>query len=133
MRALGGRLNPRKDRATIVAFSGDLGAGKTTCVQALAQEFGVKESVTSPTFILQRSYNLSNISGKYRRLVHIDAYRLTREEELQALGWEEIVQDPGTLVLVEWPERIEGRIPHDAVHVSLSYVDDDSRKLTYDY
>jgi tRNA threonylcarbamoyladenosine biosynthesis protein TsaE len=113
--------------ATIVALSGDLGAGKTTFSQGVARALGVEEQVTSPTFVLQKIYLLKDQS--FDRLVHMDAYRLERPEQLNALGWNEITSDPKTLVLLEWPEHVSGGLPGNAHRVSLVFVDEHTRKI----
>jgi tRNA threonylcarbamoyl adenosine modification protein YjeE len=69
---------------------------------------GVKEEVTSPTFVLMKMYETeANKQSPWRRLVHIDAYRLERPEEMEALNFERLVADPHNLILVEWPENVE--------------------------
>ncbi len=122
-------------KATVVTLSGDLGAGKTTFAQRVAKELGVEESVTSPTFVIEKVYALpaqAGLSGqKWKRLVHIDAYRLSSERELEALGFKELLADPGNLILIEWPEHVAGLIPEDAVRLSLSFVDEETRHITY--
>lgn len=92
-----------RKEATLVGLSGHLGAGKTAFVKAVAAELGISEEVTSPTFVIMKIYDISRSSWK--RLVHIDAYRLEKREELEALGWESLASDPGNLILVEWPEN----------------------------
>jgi tRNA threonylcarbamoyladenosine biosynthesis protein TsaE len=118
-------------RATVVTLSGDLGAGKTALVQAIAKELGVREQVTSPTFIIQRAHTLPGDRG-FKRLIHIDAYRLLSAEELEKLGWSEMVADPSNLILLEWPEKVAACIPHDAQKITLTYVDEHTRHLNYD-
>ncbi len=117
--------------ATVVTFSGDLGAGKTTLVQAIAKELGVTEQVTSPTFIIERVYALPQNTRGFSRLVHIDAYRLEGAHELEHLGWKELLADPGNLILIEWPERVAECIPSGAKRVTLEYVDDATRQVNY--
>jgi tRNA threonylcarbamoyladenosine biosynthesis protein TsaE len=94
---------PREKGATLVTLSGELGAGKTAFVQMLAQLLGVSEHVTSPTFIIEKEYVPTRL---FERLVHIDAYRLKNERELDTIGWRELIVRPKTLVVLEWPERI---------------------------
>jgi len=112
------RLSPKKDAAMVVALSGELGAGKTTFVQAVARVLGVEETVTSPTFVIEKVYELDN--QKWNHLIHIDAYRLESPHELEVLGWREIVAEPSNLILIEWPEMVAGLIPEDAVRIALS-------------
>src|ERR1039458_8847512 len=78
-------LVPVPNAATIVALSGDLGSGKTTFAEGIARTLGIEESVTSPTFVLEKIYELDG--QKWQRLIHIDAYRLKEAHELEALGW----------------------------------------------
>lgn len=123
----------RGEKAQVIALSGDLGAGKTTFAQAVARELGVTETVTSPTFIIERVYKLSRESGRgFAHLIHIDAYRLESERELEALGWEELVADPQNLILIEWCERVPSLIPKDAKRLTFSYVSEDTRTISYD-
>jgi tRNA threonylcarbamoyladenosine biosynthesis protein TsaE len=127
-------LAPREGSATVVALSGELGAGKTTFVQEVARYFGVEESVTSPTFVIQKNYqlpttNVQRPTANFQHLVHIDAYRLKSSHELEVLGWKELIADPGNLILIEWPERVEGAIPDDAVRIRFT-ADGDTRTLT---
>ena len=119
----------QKQEATILALSGDLGAGKTTLTQAVARELGVTENVNSPTFVIMKSYSLK--SKDYRLLVHIDAYRLASHTELEKLGWAELVSDPRNLIIIEWPERVAEIIPATAHAISLSHKNEEERGVQY--
>jgi tRNA threonylcarbamoyladenosine biosynthesis protein TsaE len=109
----------------IVAISGDLGAGKTTLVQAICRGAGVREPVTSPTFALVHQYQ-----GAHSPVYHLDLYRLERPEELTNVGWDDIAVSHA-LILVEWPEHGGDRIPRDAVPIELEHdpADPDRRLL----
>jgi tRNA threonylcarbamoyladenosine biosynthesis protein TsaE len=107
------RLTPYSGGSTILALSGELGAGKTTFVQAIAKALGVEETVTSPTFVIEKIYQLED--QKWRRLIHIDAYRLKSAHELEMLGWKELLADSGNLIIIEWPEKVSEAIPNDAI------------------
>lgn len=122
-------LAPRTDSATVVALSGDLGAGKTAFVKGTAKALGVTEHVTSPTFVIMKIYPLH---GAFKRLVHIDAYRLKGEHHLKVLGWDELLADPTNLIFVEWPEEAGGAIPIDALRLSFRYSEDDGREIQYE-
>jgi tRNA threonylcarbamoyladenosine biosynthesis protein TsaE len=110
----------------VVTVSGELGAGKTTVIQAVCRGYGVDEVVTSPTFALVHEY------AAQRSLVyHLDLYRLKGESELTNLGWDEII-DAEALVMIEWPERAGSRIPRNHVPISLQHVPGDpDRRLLY--
>ncbi len=91
--------------AFVAGLSGHLGAGKTAFVKLVAKELGIEEVVTSPTFVIMKIYEAGN-NGPFKRLVHIDAYRLERRKDLEALRFEGIAADPKNLVMVEWPENV---------------------------
>lgn len=119
-------LRPRGS-ATVVALSGELGAGKTTFAQYVARELGVGETVTSPTFVIEKIYALEG--QQFIHLIHIDAYRLKGAEELSVLGWEAVLSESGNLVLIEWPERVPELIPDNAVRIRFD-IDGDARIIT---
>ena len=121
-------LSPAAAGATIVTLSGELGAGKTTFVKGVARALGVEEQVTSPTFVILKIYDL--YEQKFRKLIHMDAYRLKGKQHLKVLGWDELVKDPGNLILVEWPEKIEEAIPQGAKRIALRY-SEDGRHILY--
>lgn len=131
-RSFSERLKKQDMRATVVTLSGELGAGKTAFVKAVAGAFGITEHVTSPTFVLMRLYALPENSSGFTRLVHIDAYRLTKREELSALGFDDIIKTPKNLVLLEWPESVGGLENESSVRVHISMEKDQSRTLTYE-
>ena len=103
-----------------LALHGDMGVGKTTFVQGLAQGFGVREPVTSPTFAIYSVHQ-----GSARTLVHLDAYRLENERQIEALLLEEFLISPWCLA-VEWPDKIAPWLAPDTLHFTLS-IDDGER------
>lgn len=119
------------ERATLITLSGELGAGKTAFTKTLAWALGVEETVTSPTFVLEKIYQLGGETTKFKRLVHIDAYRLESGKDLAALGFDELMQDAGNLVVLEWPERVTEALPVPAIKISIVVHADDSRTLSY--
>ncbi|MDG1668510.1 MAG: tRNA (adenosine(37)-N6)-threonylcarbamoyltransferase complex ATPase subunit type 1 TsaE [Opitutae bacterium] len=100
----------------VLAFHGDLGAGKTTFIRGLARGWQIEEPVTSPTFNLYTLYQGS------RQLVHMDAYRLSPGADLDSLMIDDFLTSPWCLA-VEWSERIAESLPSDAWHLYLS-IDD---------
>ena len=108
---------------TTLALHGDMGVGKTTFVQGLAQGLGVHEHVTSPTFAIYSIYR-----GAGRTLVHLDAYRLENEHQIEDLLLDEFLVSPWVLA-VEWPEKIAGWLPAHTVHLTLSIVDGDRHQV----
>ncbi|MBI3572263.1 tRNA (adenosine(37)-N6)-threonylcarbamoyltransferase complex ATPase subunit type 1 TsaE [Candidatus Kaiserbacteria bacterium] len=122
------RLALRADGATLITLSGELGAGKTALAKALARALGITEVVSSPTFVLEKIYRLP-AGSPFARLVHIDAYRLESGAELAPLGFDEIMQDPHSLVILEWPERVADALPPPALAISLVALPDHSRQV----
>jgi tRNA threonylcarbamoyladenosine biosynthesis protein TsaE len=108
-------ISPKTDFAFVVGLSGNLGAGKTAFTKCIAKSLGVEEAVTSPTFVIEKIYELQN--QKFSHLIHIDAYRLESGEELQNLGWQRIISDPKNLILIEWPEKVSSVVPE---HVKMN-------------
>lgn len=118
----------------MVALHGDLGAGKTTFVKAVAAAVGIDpREVISPTFGLIHEHRGSR-GGRSLRLVHADLYRLAGPDELREIGWDDaIAPDPDTAVwaFVEWPERIGGCLPEDRLDATLAIVSATARTLTF--
>jgi len=117
----------------VLALHGDMGVGKTTFVQGLARGLGVKEQVTSPTFAIYSVYQgagpaLRSPGEAGRTLVHLDAYRLEHERQIEALLLEEFLTPPWCLA-VEWPEKVGAWLPPGAWHVTLSIVEGDRHHL----
>lgn len=132
------RLNLVAPEAYVVGLSGHLGAGKTAFVKCLAENLGIGGDITSPTFVIMKIYDIdAGVAEKnfgkdfpWRRLVHIDAYRLERQEELQALDFEDIVSDSHNLVLVEWPENVGIKDMYDNIKFEAEE-GVDSRSIEY--
>ena len=120
-------LEVNKDSATVVGLYGDLGAGKTFFTQSVARELGIQESIVSPTFVIEKIYELKD--SKFSHLIHIDAYRIEKEIEMLNLGWKEIIADPKNLICIEWPEKIAEIIP---AHIMLKFehVSENERKIS---
>lgn len=155
-------LKQPNEKALVVGLHGNLGSGKTTFVQFVAEALGVKGNITSPTFVIEKIYPIKsngvsteqfnsvnpvksskagssmakfNRAGKTanlgwpKKLVHIDAYRLQKGEELKTLGFEEILNDSGNLVLIEWPENVSDALPKNILKMEFEFVDENTRRI----
>jgi tRNA threonylcarbamoyladenosine biosynthesis protein TsaE len=122
-------LSP-SEAATLVTLTGELGAGKTTFTQAIARALGVTDTVTSPTFVLEKIYELPE-GAAFSKLIHIDAYRLKSGSELAPLEFDILMKDSKNLLLLEWPERVTDALPQPNVSITLVPNEDGSRTLTY--
>jgi tRNA threonylcarbamoyladenosine biosynthesis protein TsaE len=117
-----------EDRA-LLALEGDLGAGKTRLVRGLAAGLGVeRDAVSSPTFVLSMEHRLDG----YRRLAHLDAWRMRDEGDLDSVGFDELVATPGTITAVEWASRLGPRLPAERIEISIEHVDESTREVTID-
>lgn len=121
-------VTPLKNQARIVGLHGELGAGKTAFVKGAARALGISHTVASPTFVIEKIYPLRN--KKFRKLVHIDAYRLSEGSELQKLNWKEISSDPGNLILLEWPERVADILPRRFKKIHFEFVNETTRNIS---
>ncbi|HKM32420.1 MAG TPA: tRNA (adenosine(37)-N6)-threonylcarbamoyltransferase complex ATPase subunit type 1 TsaE [Oscillospiraceae bacterium] len=106
----------------IVAFRGGLGVGKTAFVRGLARGLGMDDEVSSPTFSLVHEHR-----GKYT-LYHFDMYRIQGEDDLYATGFYDYM-DGDSILAIEWSENIEDSLPENAVVVTISVVDENTRKI----
>lgn len=117
------------NKACVVGLSGELGAGKTTFVKEVARSFGITEAVTSPTFLIEKIYQLPE-KAPYTRLVHIDAYRLESGDDLRGLGFEELISDPNNLILIEWPEHVSDVLPSHTRTLAFTVTGEERREIT---
>jgi tRNA threonylcarbamoyladenosine biosynthesis protein TsaE len=116
---------PLLKQSVIIAFYGEMGAGKTTFIKALCEELGVVNVVNSPTFAIVNEYYTSTNNPIY----HFDFYRLSKPEELFDIGFEEYIAS-GNPCLIEWPEKAENLLPQKRISVYISINPDQSRLLS---
>jgi tRNA threonylcarbamoyladenosine biosynthesis protein TsaE len=112
--ALAQRLAQRLQGGEVIAFSGDLGAGKTAFTRGLARGLGITERVTSPTFTIVNEYE-----GGRLPLFHFDLYRLGSSDDLYDIGWEDYLARGGVCA-VEWSERVADALPPDTLRVTIA-------------
>jgi tRNA threonylcarbamoyladenosine biosynthesis protein TsaE len=127
-------IKTKSKKAKVVAFSGELGAGKTTLTQEIAKHLRIKEKIVSPTFVIMKIYKINQNSDYYshfKKLIHIDAYRLDSQEELLKIGWEKLIVDKDNLIIIEWPERVLECISSLSFPVSLFHIDDNNREIEF--
>lgn len=114
--ALAGNLRARD----VVALEGELGAGKTVFVRGLARGLNINPArVSSPTFVIRQEYEPDDPINP--TLVHIDAYRLGGPDELETIGWQELLADADVVIAIEWPSRIAAALPADRVDVAIQH------------
>lgn len=121
---LGVRLGELLAGGTVLCLAGDLGAGKTTLAQGIARGWGALDPVTSPTFVLINEYNRADGQVLY----HVDAFRLSGEDEAEGLGLADLFDNEGP-VMIEWPNKIEGLLPPGRLWIRLEWVEESRRQL----
>lgn len=118
-RKVSANLKPRTKRAALIFLSGNLGSGKTTFTQKAAKHLGVKEKVLSPTFVFMHEHRIleSGIGNKelgkkrFKKLIHVDAYRIDTKRDLEAIGLKQYIKNPENMVVIEWAEKIAHWLP----------------------
>lgn len=129
--SLADSLHPFADKALVVGLCGDLGSGKTTFTKHFAEALGIKENITSPTFVILKKYDIKNRSD-FKTLVHVDAYRLEDSKELSALDFSEELSDKKNLILIEWADKVSDLLPEETLELNFEFIDEKIRKISYD-
>lgn len=111
-------------KGDIVCLYGDLGSGKTTFIQGLAQGLGIKQSIISPTFIIIRTYPSKNF-------YHIDLYRINNKRDIEGLGLEEVLSNSSNIVVIEWAQNLKSFLPEKRIDIKLSYEKENTRKISF--
>ena len=127
---------PQTGEALVVGLTGDLGAGKTAFTKCVADILGVADTITSPTFILEKIYPISEnkyFGSRITKLVHIDAYRLDDGNEMRALDWGSVIKDEHALVLLEWPEQVATALPRSIITLLFAHIDEGTRSVSGEY
>lgn len=119
----------KKENKNIIILNGDLGSGKTTFVQNIAKNLNIKENINSPTFTISKRYNISE-QEKWKKLIHLDLYRLKKESDLKFIGLENDIQNKENLIFIEWPEIAKKILPKKILTVNIEYVENNYRKIT---
>ena len=111
-------------RGAVVELIGDLGAGKTAFSKGFARGLGINETITSPTFVLLNTY-----CGNEIELNHFDLYRVEDEEELDLMGFKEIIYSKNAINLIEWPQIAERLLPQSKYIITINKIDDNTREI----
>jgi tRNA threonylcarbamoyladenosine biosynthesis protein TsaE len=121
-----------KKGALIIGLKGDLGGGKTTFLQGFAQGLGIKEKITSPTFVILRRFPIpaKTCNLKPKTFFHIDCYRIEKPKEILDLGFKEIISNPKNIVTIEWAERIQKILPAGTIILKFEFINQKTRKIT---
>ena len=121
------RARGENNSAVVLGLSGNLGGGKTTFLQGFAKGLGIKEKILSPTFVIQKKFQITN--SKFTNFYHIDYYRLKNEKDILELGLKEIMKNPENIVAIEWPEKIKKALPKYVIMAEFKFIDKNKREI----
>lgn len=117
--------NKSGKKASILGLVGDLGGGKTTFLQGFAKGLGIKEKITSPTFVILKKFQISKLKTFY----HIDCYRIKKPEELLDLNFKKIISSPPNIIAIEWADKIRKIMPKETIWINFDFIDNKTRKI----
>jgi len=120
----------QKGTASVIGLQGDLGSGKTALTKEFAKVLGIKEEITSPTFVVMKTYPVPSHEF-IKTLIHIDAYRIEESDEMRVIHFDELLKDNTNLIVIEWPEQIETLIPSDALRMNVEIKEGETREIKY--
>ena len=113
----------------VIGLIGELGAGKTVFVKGLATGLGIKKNITSPTFVLMKIYPVTNFKFQISNFVHLDAYRIKNEKDVLSIGAEEYFNQPDTVTVIEWADKIKKILPKKTKFIEIEYLSKNKRKF----
>jgi len=113
-------INNKNKKAFIIGLEGDLGSGKTTFIQGLAKELGIKQKITSPTFVIFK---------KYLNFYHIDCYRLNNSQDLIELGFKEMLNNSKNIIAIEWASKVKKILPQNTLWLKFEHKGEDKREI----
>ncbi len=111
-------------QTVIIGLEGDLGSGKTTFIQGMAKGLGIKDKITSPTFVIMKRYFF-----RKRCFYHIDCYRI-KAKDLLELDFREIISRANNIIVIEWAERVKELLPQNIIWMKFEHINKDKRKMT---
>lgn len=114
---LGGKMAKKLQGGETIGLIGELGAGKTILVKGFAKGLGIKETITSPTFVLMKVYQIKN--EKIKNFCHIDAYRIKNGQSLIDIGAQEYLNKPKTITIIEWADQVKDILPKNTIFVKI--------------
>jgi tRNA threonylcarbamoyladenosine biosynthesis protein TsaE len=119
--------NSNNKSAVVFALKGNLGGGKTTFLQGFAKELEVKDKILSPTFVIQKRFDINK--NNFKNFYHIDCYRINKPEEILELDFKKIILNPENIVAIEWPEKIKKFLPQNTIFIEFDFIDANKRDI----
>jgi tRNA threonylcarbamoyladenosine biosynthesis protein TsaE len=116
----------------VFALYGDLGSGKTTFARYFAKALGVERIINSPTFVIMKQYQLPESINNIKNIAHLDCYRLNNTADAEAIGLLELIGKEDTVLIIEWPKKIESLFTKQIKKIKFSYINENSRKIEHE-
>ena len=113
----------------VIGLIGDLGSGKTTFTKGIAEGLGIKELITSPTFVILKQYD-GRIENRKIEVIHIDAYRAETPDDIKSVGIEDYFGRDDVVVVVEWAEKVKEILPKSTIYIEFKYRYKDEREIS---
>jgi len=120
----------------ILALEGDLGSGKTTFTKGLAEGLKINDTITSPTFVLLKPYQIFHLGSgrkKVKEFVHVDAYRVESIEDIKSVGIEDYFERNDVVLVIEWADKIKEILPKNIINIKFKAINEKSRKISIKY
>ena len=129
------RVSNSRKKATVIGLKGELGGGKTTFIQGIAKGLGVKERITSPTFVIFKKYKIPDTKYQIQNtnFYHIDCYRLSKPKDLMDLDFKEILSQPQNIIAIEWADKVRRILPENIFWIEFQWIDDNKRRLIFTF
>jgi len=121
------KKGPQK-RALVLGLIGDLGGGKTTFLQGFAKGLGIRNKILSPTFVILKSFEISN--SNLKNFYHFDCYRTENPKDILNLGFSDILKNPKNIVAIEWADKIKKILPRKQIILEFDFVDKTKRSIS---
>ena len=123
------KMKPQaRSKAFLIGLEGDLGGGKTTFTQGFMRGLGIRKKVLSPTFLIMKRFAIQN--SEFSNCYHLDCYRLKKPKEILELGFNEIINNPQNIIVIEWADRIKRLLPLDTLWIRFDFINETKRKIT---
>jgi tRNA threonylcarbamoyladenosine biosynthesis protein TsaE len=120
------------NQSFVICLKGDLGGGKTTFLQGFAKGLGIKEKITSPTFVIAKRFNIYSLiknKREFKNFYHFDCYRIGNPKEILNLDYIKIISNPRNIIAIEWPEKIKSMLPKNIVLIKFKFIDKKKREI----
>lgn len=119
-------------KTPVLALEGNLGAGKTTFMQKFAKELHIEDTVTSPTYVIMKRYEVQDDTIEiFKTLIHLDVYRIESIDEMRVLRFGELLQEQGAVVCIEWADKIKELLPEHTLYMEIQSTGEQSRTITF--